>query len=288
MKKLWSILLSLCLLCGASTAFAAEGTDNMETAETVSETQAMADALNLLGLFRGTDLGYELDRALNRAEALTLVVRMVGAEEEALAGGYAHPYTDVPAWASPYVAYAHTMGITKGVSDTLFGAADPVTDSQFLTFILRVLGYQDANDGSGDFTWKTPYTLAANLGLVASGEANTGFVRGSAVEIMWAALQTPTKGQETTLADTLVERGAFTQEALTQAEAVVTPPPTEEPVEEPDNTDDTDDNNRPSRPSRPSDDDDEDDRPEPEPEPEPEPGTGGVGGDDEWGGDFEL
>ena len=83
MKKLWSILLSLCLLCGASTAFAAEGTDNTETAETVSETQAMADALNLLGLFRGTDLGYELDRALNRAEALTLVVRMVGAEEEA-------------------------------------------------------------------------------------------------------------------------------------------------------------------------------------------------------------
>ena len=166
MKKLWSILLSLCLLCGASTAFAAEGTDNTETAETVSETQAMADALNLLGLFRGTDLGYELDRALNRAEALTLVVRMVGAEEEALAGSYAHPYTDVPAWASPYVAYAYTMGITKGVSNVLFGAADMVTDSQFLTFILRVLGYQDANDGSGDFTWKTPYALAADLGLV--------------------------------------------------------------------------------------------------------------------------
>ena len=41
---------------------------------------------------------------------------------------------------------------------------------------------------------------------------------------MWAALQTPTKGQETTLADTLVERGVFTQEELTQAEAVVTPP----------------------------------------------------------------
>lgn len=101
MKKLFSILLSLCLLCGTFTAFAAEDTNNTETAETVSETQAMADALNLLGLFRGTDLGYELDRALNRAEALTLVVRMVGAEEEALAGSYAHPYTDVPAWASP-------------------------------------------------------------------------------------------------------------------------------------------------------------------------------------------
>ena len=96
MKKLFSILLSLCLLCGTFTAFAAEDTNNTETAETISETQAMADALNLLGLFRGTDLGYELDRALNRAEALTLVVRMVGAEEEALAGGYATPTPTSP------------------------------------------------------------------------------------------------------------------------------------------------------------------------------------------------
>ena len=295
MKKLFSVLLSLCLLCGTFPAFAAENTaDASGPYNTVSDTQTMADALNLLGLFRGTDAGYELDRALNRAEALTLVVRLVGAEEKALAGGYTHPYTDVPAWADPYVAYAYTAGITKGVSDICFGAADPVTDSQFLTFILRILGYQDANDGSGDFTWKTPYDLAAGLGLVASAEANANFVRGSAVEIMWAALQTSEKGQETTLADMLMERGAFTKEELAQARMVVDPQLVEEPAEEPDKGDSQDNN---GRPSRPDDDDDEsssrpdpnpDPDPEPEPEPEPEPDEGGVGGDDEWGGDFEL
>lgn len=295
MKKLWSILLALCLLGGTITALAAEGPGGDDTAtETASDVQAIADALNLLGLFRGTDQGYELDRALNRAEALTLVVRLVGAEEEALTGKYTHPYTDVPAWANPYVAYAYTMGITKGVSDTLFGTTGPVTDSQFLTFILRVLGYQDANDGTGDFTWKDPYALAVSLGLISSVVPNSGFVRGSAVEIMWDALRVAIKGQTNTLADTLVTQGVFTQEALEQADAIVSPQP-EAPVEEmPEDKkdDDGDDDDRPSRPSRPNDDDDDDDDDEPiirpDPDPPTDPGTGGVGGDDEWGGDFEI
>lgn len=42
-----------------------------------------ADRLSDLGLFQGTGDGYELDRAPTRAEAATMLVRLLGAEAEA-------------------------------------------------------------------------------------------------------------------------------------------------------------------------------------------------------------
>ena len=56
----------------------------------------LADELNDLNLFRGTGVGYELERAPLKGEALVMLIRFLGLEEEALAGGYKHPYTDVP------------------------------------------------------------------------------------------------------------------------------------------------------------------------------------------------
>ena len=44
-----------------------------------------ADALHELGLFQGTESGYELDRAPSRVEAGVMLVRLLGAEEDALA-----------------------------------------------------------------------------------------------------------------------------------------------------------------------------------------------------------
>lgn len=44
-----------------------------------------ADALNKLGLFNGTEKGYELDRVADRAEAATMLVRLMGKEAEAKA-----------------------------------------------------------------------------------------------------------------------------------------------------------------------------------------------------------
>ena len=40
-----------------------------------------AEALSELGLFKGTGNGFELDREPTRAEAATMLVRLLGAEE---------------------------------------------------------------------------------------------------------------------------------------------------------------------------------------------------------------
>lgn len=42
-----------------------------------------ADTLHSLGLFQGTNNGYELDQQVTRAQAAVIMVRLLGAENEA-------------------------------------------------------------------------------------------------------------------------------------------------------------------------------------------------------------
>ena len=108
------------------------------------EAAAAADALNALGLFRGTGEGYELDRAPTRAEALVMLTRLLGREEEALAFEGDCPLSDVAGrWMAPYVAWAYAHGITKGVSDSAFDPDGIASANMYATFMLRALEYAE-------------------------------------------------------------------------------------------------------------------------------------------------
>ena len=114
-----------------------------------------AAALHALHLVAGTSsadgmVNFDLDAPLSRAQAVTLVVRFLGAERAALDGDPQMPFDDLPAWARPYVGYAYANGIAKGTSATKFDADATISRAAFLTSLLRVLGYADTNDGSGD------------------------------------------------------------------------------------------------------------------------------------------
>lgn len=173
-----------------------------------------AEALHTLGLFEGTDKGYELEKSLTRAEAITLLMRVLGKKEEAEKCGKTHPFTDVAPWADGYVSYAYNMGITKGVSDTHFGAEDAVESNMYLTFLLRALGYAD--DENADFIWQMPYALAANCEMLPPDASLAHFTRNDAVLLTAAALFAKEKEKDTTLAERLTEEGVFT-EALWQS-----------------------------------------------------------------------
>lgn len=176
---------------------------------------ACADALKSLGLFNGTDAGYELERAPTRMEATAVLVRLLNKESEALAGKWKLPFQDVPDWAAPYVGYAYQNGIVNGVSATRFGSTDAMSAAMYLTLVLRALGYSDAN---GDFTWDSPYELARKAGILPD-TADTGtFMRGDVVLISWAALSAAVKGKTSTLGDRLIAEGAFTAQELAAAE----------------------------------------------------------------------
>ena len=115
-----------------------------------AEDTACAERLDALGLFRGTEAGYELDRAPTRAEAGVMLVRLLGAEEEAQALTYTAPFTDLMGWEQPYVQYLYENGLTTGVSETDFAPNEPCSAQMYAAFLLRALGYSEA---AGDFSY---------------------------------------------------------------------------------------------------------------------------------------
>ena len=173
-----------------------------------------AQRLHSLGLLRGSGTlpdgspDFELERPASRVEALVMLIRLLGREEEALAGTWTHPFTDVPAWAEPYAGFAYENGLTRGVSETLLGGDSEATRQMYLTFVLRALGYFDAQ---GDFSWQAPEVLAQQLGLINDSPAPQVFLRGDMATISAYALRAAQKEDGRPLCESLIERGVFSR-----------------------------------------------------------------------------
>ncbi len=178
--------------------------------------ERMAMRLKELGLFRGTGTNpdgsprFELYRRGTRIEALIMLIRLLGKEDEALSGAWSHPFTDVPAWAGAdqYVGYAYETGLTKGVSATRFGASDDASMQMYLTFLLRALGQ------TGDDVWPEAFERADEAGLTVKENdpyelCDFNFWRCDMVVASFRALEARcTDGR--TLAKKLIAEGVFT------------------------------------------------------------------------------
>ena len=227
-------LLLLAMLLSCVPALAAGSSHSYTTLQ-------KAEALKTLGIFQGTKKGFELEGTLTREQAVTLIVRLLGAEAEAKEKNPEHPFTDVWAWASPYVGYGYQNNLVKGMGGTTFGYGQLVTEAQFLTMLLRVLQYEDGTD----FTWSKSAELAGELGLPVVG-SERDYTRGNAVDVIWELLKLTFKSGKQTLAEMLIEKGVFTEKAYR------------------DLLDEEKNGSKPSKPSTPV-------TPEPVPDPEPEP-----------------
>lgn len=166
-----------------------------------SQAEAAAWELYELGLFSGTGTDeqgqpvFELDRSPTRHEAVTMLVRLLGKVEEAKAQSWTTPFVDVAGWARPYVGYAYTNGLTSGTSSNTYSGEEDVSAAQYLTFVLRALGYKDG----ADFYWETAWELSDRLGIT-HGEYNASsgpFTRGDVAIISRNALSAPKKPAET-------------------------------------------------------------------------------------------
>jgi len=174
-----------------------------------------AQELKTMGLFKGTDKGFELDRAASRVEAAVMLVRLLGTEATALDqyedGMIAHPFTDVPKWASASVAWLYSNNLTKGVSATAFGTTN-CSAQMYCTFVLRALGYSEE---AGDFTYAEALEKASELGFYNEAYFGTDFWRDDVVAISYQALATSVKGNSKSLIEMLVANGAVDATAAT-------------------------------------------------------------------------
>ena len=228
MRKILSIVLVMTMLFSlAPMSFGAD-----------SEEKVAADRLNQLGLFAGTGTNpdgtpiYSLEGIPTRSQAITMLVKLLGKEAEAVNGTWDIPFTDVPNWAKPFVGYAYANGLTAGTSPTTFGGNDTVTAAQYLTFVLKALGY----DASADFSWRNPWDLSDKIGLT-DGRYNAttnNFLRGDIALISESALDLELKGTETPLVTIIQENLAKAEQEKTEEEPVVEPeePEVVEPEEE--------------------------------------------------------
>jgi len=206
MKKLTTLGLYvlLCIIIMSTSVSAASSTKDTASAE------ICAGNLKNLGLFQGvSETNLALDRQPTRVEAIIMLLRLLGKESTALNSENSHPFKDTPSWADKYIGYAYAEGLTQGVSNDRFGAG-AASASMYLTYVLRALGYADAE--GKDFTWDNPFALAREVGILTDAVNINRFLRADVVLVSYAALMANIKDTSRTLAQKLIDEGVFTKD----------------------------------------------------------------------------
>jgi len=170
----------------------------------------LAEELKDMGVFKGTTTGFNLDREPTRAEAATMLVRLLGKEDFAAAefssGNISHPFDDVAEWADPYVAYLYSNNLTNGVGADKFGSDRLCSAQMYCTFALRALGYSDALEG--DFSYEDALDFAYQKGIANQTLFSEGFRRNELVAISYQTLATTIKDEDVSLLGRLISDGA--------------------------------------------------------------------------------
>ena len=173
-----------------------------------SESLAAAWKLHSLGLYYGVGTmpdgtpDFALQRTSSRIEALCMFIRLIGKEAEALGGTWTMPFSDVPDWAKPYAGYAYTNRLINGVSEDKFGSGMSITAAEYLTFILRALGYTPGTD----FIWSEAAAFSDSLKITDGRYKDPAvLLRGDIAVISLFALDAKLKSTDSTLRAALTE-----------------------------------------------------------------------------------
>ena len=177
----------------------------------IKEAKECADTLYNMGLFKGTNDGYELEKSLTREESATILTRLLGDEDKINNINYNEVFSDVDKnrWSYTYVMYCYHNNITKGTSESTFSPDVQIDAEQFVTLLMRLLGYNDVEPD-------TALTNGVKYGLFTEEMAEDikkadVFTRSLMVQIVYNGLKT-TMSDGTTLAQILVDENVITQE----------------------------------------------------------------------------
>ncbi|PIE76911.1 MAG: hypothetical protein CSA13_02150 [Clostridiales bacterium] len=148
-----------------------------------------ATALNQLGLFEGTEKGFELARAATRLEGLTMLTRLLGKCSIINATDYPDSgFNDVPKWGKQTVNYAKSVGLTNGIGNNRFGSNTTLSYQDYATFLLRALELSDQS------SWQTAEDDIVRLTNVEQSDIlNRQFLRSGVARLSYKALLSKTK-----------------------------------------------------------------------------------------------
>lgn len=153
------------MVVGASAASYNDFTDKDE----IKNTEAVNTMVSL-GVISGKEDGSYYDPAgsLTRAEACTLIARMLGGGKDPVLGSNIKSnFSDTQGhWAESYIAYCANLGIIVGVGDGSFNPDGVLTGTAAAKMVLCALGYKPEFEGIGGANWElATNTLATKVKL---------------------------------------------------------------------------------------------------------------------------
>ena len=118
------------------------------------------EVLQKVGVMTGDENGkFNPDANVTRNEMAVIMSNMLDYKVSNYAG--TAPFTDVPAWAEPYVAACYTHGIISGYDAKTFGGSDSVTAAQAALMMMKALGYFQYQSDFGE-DWQMATIREAN------------------------------------------------------------------------------------------------------------------------------
>ncbi len=218
LKKLFAVVVVIAVMLTTMIPAAfAEGTTSLS-----ADAQACATLGMLQGDGNGVTYAYTQTQPA-RIQAAIMLLRLKGLEAAAQATPVtADNFSDVTAaWQKPFTAYlkAHPELGFAGIGNNKFDPNSLIDAKQYYSVMLTVLGY------SGDYTWATVMSKAAQVGLTKNLDITKLTVNDMAVATV-EALKTNLKGTDTSLIASLVDSGAIKADVAAASGLYVATPST--------------------------------------------------------------
>ena len=191
MKNLKKVLaMVLAFACTFSMFAGAKVFEDVPAGSDYSEAVTM---LSDLGVIQGKDDGkYHPEDTITRAEACAMIARLMTGDPNVSQYVGAQSFTDVAkgSWKDSAIGYCYINGIVIGVGNNKFEPDRAITDAEFITMVVRAMGYETA-----DMKQNYPYSYMSNaqaIGLLDGTNmvASTDALRGEDAQVIYNALFT--------------------------------------------------------------------------------------------------
>ena len=189
MKNLKKVLAMVLAFACTFTMFA--GAKVFEDVPAGSDYSEAITMLSDLGIIQGKDDGkYHPEDTITRAEACALIARMMTGDPNVSQYVGAQNFSDVVSgsWKDSAIGYCYINNIVIGVGNNKFEPDRAITDAEFITMVVRAMGYE-----TPDMVQGYPYTYMSNaqaIGLLdgVNMVANTDALRGEDAQVIYNAL----------------------------------------------------------------------------------------------------
>ena len=176
-----SVMLLGMMVVGTSASYPDVTSENNEEAIAV---------MQMLGVMTGDEKGnFNPAKAVTRNEMAVIMCKLLDLNTKDYAGSC--PFTDVPAWAEPYVAACYANKIVSGTSATTYSGDATVTTAQAALMVLKALGYFQYPADFGDDWMVSTVKQASKISLFngISSNANAPLTRDAVAQMALNALE---------------------------------------------------------------------------------------------------